>query len=48
MKISLAQLNYHTGNFEFNSKKIIDQIRKAKSEGADLVVFSELSVCGYP
>jgi NAD+ synthase (glutamine-hydrolysing) len=47
MKIALAQLNYHIGNFELNSSKIIDCIRKSKDEGAELVVFSELSVTGY-
>lgn len=48
MKIALAQQNYHIGNFEENTRKIIDAIQKAKKENADLVVFSELSVCGYP
>jgi len=48
MKIALAQQNYHIGNFEENGKKIIAAIEKAKKEGADLVVFSELCVCGYP
>lgn len=48
MKIFLAQQNYHIGNFEFNTHKIIEAIETAKAEGADLVVFSELSVCGYP
>lgn len=48
MKIALAQLNYHIGNFEYNTQKIIKHIRKAKEGGADLVVFSELAVCGYP
>ena len=48
MKIALAQQNYHVGNFEANTRKIIDAIRQAKQVGADLVVFSELSVCGYP
>ncbi len=47
MKIALAQLNYHIGNFESNSEKIIQSIHRAKSEGADLVLFSELSVTGY-
>ena len=47
MKIALAQLNYHIGNFESNAEKIISTARKAKENGADLVVFSELSVCGY-
>jgi len=48
MKIALAQLNYHVGNFESNTSKIIDHIQKAHAEGADLVVFAELCVCGYP
>lgn len=48
MKISLAQLNYHTGNFESNTSKIILAIEKAKSENCDLVIFAELSTCGYP
>lgn len=47
MKIALAQQNYHIGNFEENSRKIIEGIQWAKKQGADLVVFSELSVCGY-
>jgi NAD+ synthase (glutamine-hydrolysing) len=47
MKIALAQQNYHIGNFEDNTRKIIEGILKAKQSGADLVVFSELSVCGY-
>ncbi|MCU4177145.1 NAD+ synthase [Carboxylicivirga sp. N1Y90] len=48
MKIVLAQLNYHIRNFESNADKIISSIEKAKKEGADLVVFSELAICGYP
>jgi NAD+ synthase (glutamine-hydrolysing) len=48
MKIVLAQQNYHIGNFEKNTEKIISAINEAKSHGADLVVFSELCVCGYP
>ncbi len=47
MKIAMAQLNYHIGNFELNTKKIIGCIRRSKTEGADLVVFSELSATGY-
>lgn len=47
MKIALAQLNYHIANFGVNSKKIIDSIGKAKEAGAELIVFSELSVTGY-
>jgi len=48
MNIALAQLNYHIGNFEYNTKKIIDHIQLAKDKGADLVVFAELAICGYP
>ncbi len=48
MKIALAQQNYHIGNFEENTRKIIEGIALAKQAKADLVVFSELCVCGYP
>ena len=48
MKIALAQQNYHIGNFEANTQKMIDSIEKAKKQNADLIVFSELSICGYP
>ena len=47
MKIALAQLNFHIGNFEANRDQIISAIGKAKEQGAELVVFSELAVCGY-
>jgi len=47
MKIALAQLNYHIGNFEANRNQIITHIEKAREQGAELVVFSELAVCGY-
>lgn len=48
MKIALAQQNYHIGNFESNTRKIIEGIQWAKGKGADLVLFSELCICGYP
>lgn len=48
MKIALAQQNYHIGNFESNTGKIIEAVKKAKSLEAELVVFSELCICGYP
>ena len=47
MKIFLAQQNYHIGNFESNTQKIICAIEEAKLQGGDLIIFSELSVCGY-
>jgi NAD+ synthase (glutamine-hydrolysing) len=48
INIALAQLNYHVGNFESNTNKIISTIETARANGADLIVFSELCVCGYP
>jgi NAD+ synthase (glutamine-hydrolysing) len=48
MKIVLAQQNYHIGNFEWNTQKMIDAIEKAKTENVDLIIFSELCVCAYP
>ena len=48
MKICIAQQNYHIGNFEANTKQIVDAIESAKQQGADLILFSEMSVCGYP
>src|SRR5258706_11089077 len=48
MKIFLAQQNYHIGNFESNTNKIIEAINIAKQSKADLIVFSELCICGYP
>ena len=48
MKICIAQQNYHIGNFEQNTHKILCAIEEAKKQGADLILFSEMSVCGYP
>lgn len=48
MKVAIAQNNYHVGNIESNTNKIIEQIKKAREHQADLVVFSELAICGYP
>lgn len=47
MKIAIAQLNYHIGNFALNTSKIVEHINKAKAGGAELVVFTELSITGY-
>ncbi|MFA6944365.1 MAG: NAD+ synthase [Pedobacter sp.] len=47
MKIALAQLNYIIGDFEYNTQKSLNAIQDARRRGADLVVFAELSVCGY-
>lgn len=48
MKIIMAQQNYHIGNFEANTQKILQGIADAEAQGADLVLFSEMCVCGYP
>jgi NAD+ synthase (glutamine-hydrolysing) len=48
MNIALSQLNFHVGNFELNTSKIINSIEKAKENNVDLIVFPELSICGYP
>ncbi|MBP1675379.1 MAG: synthetase [Bacteroidetes bacterium] len=48
MKISLAQLNYQIGNFAGNKELICKAIDRAKTEGSDLIIFSELCVPGYP
>ncbi|MFO7723259.1 MAG: NAD+ synthase [Bacteroidales bacterium] len=48
MKVALAQCNYHIGHFEQNEQVLRDAIRRARGAGADLVIFSELAVCGYP
>ncbi len=48
MKIALAQLNYHIGNFEGNLEKMLGMVTRAKALKADLIVFGELATCGYP
>ncbi|RNI36173.1 NAD+ synthase [Hanamia caeni] len=48
MKIFIAQQNYHIGNFDKNVDKIINAIEVAKQANAELIVFSEMSICGYP
>lgn len=48
MKIALAQLNYHIGNFEGTVSRMKETLAKARQQGADLVVFAELAICGYP
>jgi NAD+ synthase (glutamine-hydrolysing) len=47
MKIALAQFNPTVGDFQGNSARILALAEQAKRRGADLVVFSELCVCGY-
>jgi NAD+ synthase (glutamine-hydrolysing) len=48
VKIALGQINPTVGDFTGNAAKIIDFAQRAKSAGAGLILFPELSVCGYP
>ena len=48
MKIALAQINPTVGDFSGNTRLILDHRSRAADEGADLVIFPELSICGYP
>ena len=48
MKVILAQINVTVGNFEENFQKIKQEINQAKLQAADLIIFPELAICGYP
>ncbi len=48
MKIAMAQLNFHIGNFDGNLKKMLAAVKTAKAQKADIICFSELATCGYP
>jgi NAD+ synthase (glutamine-hydrolysing) len=48
MKVALVQINSVIGDFEGNRNRMIEGIDKARRAGADIAVFPELSVCGYP
>jgi len=48
VKVALAQINPTIGDFTGNIEKILSFTRKAADGGADLVLFPELAVCGYP
>ena len=48
MRIALGQINTTVGDFSGNSEKIIEYARRARTRGVELILFPELSVCGYP
>lgn len=48
LTITLAQLNWKIGNIKKNRKKIIKEIKKQKKKKTDIILFSELSLTGYP
>ncbi|MGA7770108.1 MAG: NAD+ synthase [Candidatus Sulfotelmatobacter sp.] len=48
MKIALGQINPTVGDFSGNAAKIVDFSHRAQAAGAGMILFPELSVCGYP
>jgi NAD+ synthase (glutamine-hydrolysing) len=48
VKIALGQINPTVGDFSGNRNKIVEFSRRAQANGAGLILFPELSVCGYP
>ncbi|MFK7778384.1 MAG: NAD+ synthase [Gimesia sp.] len=48
MKIALAQLNPTVGDLSGNCERILEAVHQAEQAGADLILFSELAICGYP
>jgi len=48
LRVALAQMNLIVGDFNFNAEKIKQHLKQAKSMGADVVLFPELAVTGYP
>ena len=48
MKIALGQINPTVGDFSGNSKKIVEYAQQAQAAGAEMILFPELAVCGYP
>jgi NAD+ synthase len=48
LKIYLAQINPIVGDLDGNTQKILQQVKLANEAGCDLVVFSEMTICGYP
>lgn len=47
-KIAIAQFSPHVGNLDANTQKMIDQANQAKKDKADLIIFPELAILGYP
>jgi NAD+ synthase (glutamine-hydrolysing) len=48
MRIAVAQLNFHVGNFEGNLQKMLEAVKTAKEQKADIICFSELATTAYP
>jgi NAD+ synthase (glutamine-hydrolysing) len=48
MRLALAQMNTVVGDLEGNRERILAGLEEARSSGADLVLFPELAITGYP
>lgn len=48
MKIALAQINPIIGAFMYNRDRVVERIRQAEEAGCGLIIFPELTLCGYP
>ena len=48
MRLALAQINTTVGDLDGNAARIVGRMREARDAGADLVLFPELAVTGYP
>ena len=48
LNVAICQINPDLGSFEYNLKKIATNYKEAVIKGADLVVFPEMSITGYP
>ncbi|MFP4268431.1 MAG: NAD+ synthase [Spirochaetaceae bacterium] len=48
MKVAVGQINTVLGDFEGNTRKILEYAGRAAENGVDLIVFPEMSICGYP
>jgi NAD+ synthase (glutamine-hydrolysing) len=48
LRIALAQMNSRVGDFNFNTNKIKDHLKQARKKGADVILFPELAITGYP
>ena len=48
LRIAMAQINTRVGDFKYNTNKIIAQLKRARKMAADVVIFPELAVTGYP
>ncbi|HJR69470.1 MAG TPA: NAD+ synthase [Gammaproteobacteria bacterium] len=48
MKVGLAQINTRVGAIDANTNKVLDYAARARAAGCDLVLFPELTLCGYP